>query len=88
MTYSIKCMILFILVFAFMILGSFGYSINNEVTKKAKWLNSENIIVTQPLDSETKNGDLYDWDDVQKVKDNIEGIIGYQVGWESKAYFF
>lgn len=88
MTYSIKCMILFILVFAFMILGSFGYSINNEVTKKAKWLNSENIIVTQPLDSETKNGDLYDWDDVQKVKDNIEGIIGYQVGWEAKHISF
>ena len=69
-------------------MNSFLFSIEGNIEERNKWLTSDNIIVTQPLDQETQRGDLYDQADIQKVKDNINSVIGYQVGFAASHISF
>ena len=83
-----KFIVVSIMILTLLIMNSFLFSIEGNIEERNKWLTSDNIIVTQPLDQETQRGDLYDQADIQKVKDNINSVIGYQVGFVASHISF
>lgn len=58
-------------------------SLDSMIRQNQKWQTHENLIITQSRDHQmsSKKGDLYDNKDIQLVKDNVNGVIGYQFGW-------
>lgn len=84
----IKLIVVLIMTLSLLVFSSFFMSIQGNVEKRNNWLTSKNVIVTQPNDSKTKQGDLYDYQDIQKVKNNVNGVIGYQVGWSASHISF
>lgn len=85
---AIKFFIVLMMTISLLIFNSFFFSIEGNIEKRNAWLTSKNIIVTQPNDNDTKQGDLYDYQDIQKVKDNVSGVLGYQVGWSASHIVF
>lgn len=55
-----KFIVVSIMILTLLIMNSFLFSIEGNIEERNKWLTSDNIIVTQPLDQETQRGDLYD----------------------------
>ena len=81
--HSIKLVVIMMMTASLLVLSSFLISIEGNIEARNAWLDSKNAIVTQPHDSQTMIGDLYDHRDIQKIKDNVDGIIGYQIGWSA-----
>ena len=71
-----------ILVFALFLMTSFFTSIDGEVKNLQNWKNTNNLLISQPTDTKTQMGDLYDSETVKKVQDNVSSVIGYKRGWK------
>lgn len=98
----VKLLLIFTTVFTVFVATSLFTSFSNAVDNKNIWRTSQNIIITEPnegndeLDVDGKfidenfEGyyfyDLYDKADIQLVKDNVEGILGYQCGLNSNRF--
>ena len=65
-------------------------SLDQMIHQNGKWQTHDNLIITQSRDHQmsSKTGDLYDDQDIQIVKDNINGVIGYQFGWQAAQVNF
>lgn len=76
--------VLFISCFVFISVALFP-SLDSMIQQNQKWETHENLIITQSRDHQmsSKKGDLYDNKDIQFVKDNVNGVIGYQFGWHT-----
>lgn len=72
-------------------------SLNSTVRATNNWLNGKNVIITQPNEGNNNNiyntnadcyffYDLYKKGDVYLVKNTIDGILGYRIGWDEYKY--
>lgn len=65
-------------------------SLDQMIQQNGKWQTRDNLIITQSRDHQmsSKTGDLYDDQDIQIVRDNVNGVIGYQFGWQAAQVSF
>ncbi len=65
-------------------------SLDQMIQQNGKWQTRDNLIITQSRDHQmsSKTGDLYDDQDIQIVRDNVNGVIGYQFGWQTAQVSF
>ena len=65
-------------------------SLDQMIQQNGKWQTRDNLIITQSRDHQmsSKTGDLYDEQDIQIVRDNVNGVIGYQFGWQAAQVSF
>ncbi len=65
-------------------------SLDQMIQQNGKWQTRDNLIITQSRDQQmsSKTGDLYDDQDIQIVRDNVNGVIGYQFGWQAAQVSF
>lgn len=98
----VKLLLIFTTVFTVFVATSLFTSFSNAVDNKNIWRTSQNIIITEPNEGndeilaasdrydELYNGyyiyDLYDKKDIQLVKDNVDGVIGYRCGLDNERF--
>lgn len=98
----VKLLLIFTTVFTVFVATSLFTSFSNAVDNKNIWRTSQNIIITEPNEGndeilaasdrydELYNGyyiyDLYDKNDIQLVKDNVDGVIGYRCGLDNERF--
>lgn len=98
----VKLLLIFTTVFTVFVATSLFTSFSNAVDNKNIWRTSQNIIITEPNEGndeilaasdrydELYNGyyiyDLYDKKDIQLVKDNVDGVIGYRYGLDNERF--
>lgn len=65
-------------------------SLDQMIQQNGKWQTRDNLIISQSRDHQmsSKTGDLYDDQDIQIVRDNVNGVIGYQFGWQAAQVSF
>lgn len=87
--------LMFFLVIIVFILTSVFPSLNNTSKATTNWLNGKNVIMTQPVREDEKEiqytevntqYDLYHKEDVEFIKENISGVMGYRIGWDLYQY--
>lgn len=65
-------------------------SLNASVAASTNWYNGKNVIITQPKSEiqsiSASNYDIYTKEDVYYAKDNIDGLLGYRIGWNIEKY--
>lgn len=97
--FGIKTMLYFLMIILVFIGSSLFNSLSVSIKNMNMWRNSSNIIITQPISNKTKQDgnnnlssllysdyDLYNRGSIELIRDNVDGVIGYQCGWNNSLY--